>query len=64
MAREINIKLNAEYIASLYDALETSADIEAIIQTIEENQDALLDMIDDNIIMIVDANREKMEALQ
>lgn len=63
MAREINIKLNAEYIASLYDALETDADIEAIIQTIEENQDALLDMIDDSIIMIVDANREKMEAL-
>lgn len=63
MARGINIKLNAEYIASLYDALETDADIEAIIQTIEENQDALLDMIDDNIIMIVDANREKMRAL-
>ena len=63
MAKPINITIDADYISSLYDALETTEQsINEILQTIEENQDSLLDSFDDAIIMLVDAinrNREK-----
>jgi len=59
MAKPINITIDADYISSLYDALETEQSIDEILQTIEENQDSLLDSFDDAIIMLVDAiNRE------
>ena len=64
MAKPINITIDADYISSLYDALETEQSIDEILQTITENQDSLLDSFDDAIIMLVDAINRKREQNQ
>ena len=50
MAKSINVTIDADYVSSLYDALETTEQsVDEILQIIEENQDSLLDSFDDAI---------------